>query len=273
MGCLKLTYHQNPSPLIVVYSAKSRHQKIGANVLYFGARYYDSEVSVWLSVDDFSDKYPDLTPYHYSANNPILYIDPTGDTIVVNKYGDITRNNETDNLVYMQDGDRFEHIGEVGDNIEVDDIMENLLAKNSEKAKDMDIWEFKEAVQQGSDWDYKYDEETIFGLAWEYDLDNPSTTTFSFGDYSDMTAADVGNYHFGYMGKFTNGGKGFPNYILWKAAGFAETRKEWNEGSKFKAIFRTGDLLAPLNITSGDRIKDFIWSTKGMIDANRIKRR
>ena len=106
------------------FSAKEKDKNTGYH--YFGARYYDSEVSVWLSVDRFFDKYPALTPYHYGANNPILYIDPTGDTIVVNKYGDITRNDETDNLVYMQDGDRFEHIGEVGDNIEVDDIMENL---------------------------------------------------------------------------------------------------------------------------------------------------
>ena len=135
----------------------------------------------------------------------------------------------------------------------------------------MNLWDFKAAVQKGSDWDYKYDEESIFGYAWE--ARKEYKTTFSFGDYSDMTAADVGNYHFGYMGKFANGRKGFPNYILWKAAGFAETRKEWNEGSKFKAIIRAGDLINPLNMTSGDRIKDFIWSTKGLIDANRIKRR
>jgi RHS repeat-associated protein len=45
---------------------------------YFGARYYDSELSGWLSVDPMSDKYPMLSPYAYCANNPIILIDPDG---------------------------------------------------------------------------------------------------------------------------------------------------------------------------------------------------
>jgi hypothetical protein len=28
---------------------------------YFGARYYDSDLSVWLSVDPLADKYPHLS--------------------------------------------------------------------------------------------------------------------------------------------------------------------------------------------------------------------
>ena len=78
MGCPRLTYHQNPSPLKVVYSAKSRHQKIGANVLYFGARYYDSETSVWLSVDPLSDERLWVSPYSYCQNSPVIRTDPTG---------------------------------------------------------------------------------------------------------------------------------------------------------------------------------------------------
>jgi len=56
---------------------------------YFGARYYDSELSVWLSVDPMSDKYPMLSPYAYCANNPIILIDPDGrDTIDIVKNDD-----------------------------------------------------------------------------------------------------------------------------------------------------------------------------------------
>jgi len=51
---------------------------------YFGARYYDSELSGWLSVDPMSDKYPSLSPYCYSANNPVMIIDPNGDSIWIN---------------------------------------------------------------------------------------------------------------------------------------------------------------------------------------------
>ena len=45
---------------------------------YFGARYYDSDLSSWLSVDPLSDKYPSLSPYCYSANNPVVLLDPNG---------------------------------------------------------------------------------------------------------------------------------------------------------------------------------------------------
>jgi hypothetical protein len=43
-----------------------------------GARYYDSDLSIWLSVDAMSDKYPSLSPYAYCAGNPIRLIDPDG---------------------------------------------------------------------------------------------------------------------------------------------------------------------------------------------------
>jgi RHS repeat-associated protein len=51
---------------------------------YFGARYYDSELSAWLSVDAYSSKYPSISPYIYAANNPVKIIDPNGDSLWIN---------------------------------------------------------------------------------------------------------------------------------------------------------------------------------------------
>ncbi|MCR4812933.1 MAG: hypothetical protein K5867_10130 [Bacteroidales bacterium] len=45
---------------------------------YFGARYYNSDLSIWLSVDPMSDKYPSLSPYNYCAWNPLKLVDPNG---------------------------------------------------------------------------------------------------------------------------------------------------------------------------------------------------
>lgn len=45
---------------------------------YYGARYYDPKISVWLSVDPMSDQRPSLTPYNFLSNNPIMRTDPTG---------------------------------------------------------------------------------------------------------------------------------------------------------------------------------------------------
>jgi RHS repeat-associated protein len=45
---------------------------------YFGARYYNSDISVWLSVDPMSDEYLSTSPYMYVLGNPIIFIDPNG---------------------------------------------------------------------------------------------------------------------------------------------------------------------------------------------------
>jgi RHS repeat-associated protein len=45
---------------------------------YFGARYYSSDLSVWLSVDPLSDMYASTSPFMYVRGNPIMLIDPNG---------------------------------------------------------------------------------------------------------------------------------------------------------------------------------------------------
>ena len=43
-----------------------------------GARYYDSRIGRWLQVDPLFEKYPGVSPYAYSLNNPISNFDPNG---------------------------------------------------------------------------------------------------------------------------------------------------------------------------------------------------
>jgi len=62
-----------------MYTAKELDNE--TSYTYFGARYYDSELSGWLSVDPMSDKYPSLSPYCYSADNPVVLVDPNGTSI------------------------------------------------------------------------------------------------------------------------------------------------------------------------------------------------
>ncbi len=55
------------------------------------ARYYNSDLSIWLSVDPMADKYPSTSPYTYCGNNPIVLKDPNGREIWIvgedgNKY-------------------------------------------------------------------------------------------------------------------------------------------------------------------------------------------
>jgi RHS repeat-associated protein len=46
---------------------------------YFGARYLDSDISIWLSVDPSAELYPSLSPYNYCGNNPTGNIDSNGE--------------------------------------------------------------------------------------------------------------------------------------------------------------------------------------------------
>ena len=56
------------------FSAKEKDSETGLS--YFGSRYYSSDLSIWLSVDPMSDKYPSLSPYTYCADNPVKLVDP-----------------------------------------------------------------------------------------------------------------------------------------------------------------------------------------------------
>ena len=58
------------------FSGKEKDAETGYS--YFGARYYDSDISVWLSIDPLSDKYPSMSPFIYTAGNPVMLIDPDG---------------------------------------------------------------------------------------------------------------------------------------------------------------------------------------------------
>ena len=66
------------------FSAKERDPETGLS--YFGSRYYSSDLSVWLSVDPMSDKYPGLSPYVYCADNPVRCVDPNGEEIGIPPY-------------------------------------------------------------------------------------------------------------------------------------------------------------------------------------------
>ena len=66
---------------------------------YFGARYYDSDLSIWLSVDPMSDERRWVSPYAYCQWNPLILVDPSGmldDNYTVDEQGYIKLEEKTD---------------------------------------------------------------------------------------------------------------------------------------------------------------------------------
>ena len=64
-----------------LFNAKEFDEETG--LYYYGARYYEPRLSLWMSVDRFAEKYPATSGYNYAINNPVRYIDINGDSIRV----------------------------------------------------------------------------------------------------------------------------------------------------------------------------------------------
>ena len=70
---------KKPENAAIFQSLSSGKEKdVETGYHYFGARYYNSDLSMWLSVDPMSDKYPSLSPYNYCAWNSMNNVDPDG---------------------------------------------------------------------------------------------------------------------------------------------------------------------------------------------------
>ena len=85
------------------FSAKEKDAETGFS--YFGSRYYNSDLSIWLSVDPMSDKYPSMSPYVYCANNPIKLVDPNGEEVWI---PEVTDNGDI-RLLY-EEGDDYQSL-------------------------------------------------------------------------------------------------------------------------------------------------------------------
>src|SRR5690554_7230866 len=58
------------------YKFNGKELDEATQMYYYGARYYDPRISIFVSVDPMAER--TMTPYQYVNNNPIRYVDPTG---------------------------------------------------------------------------------------------------------------------------------------------------------------------------------------------------
>jgi RHS repeat-associated protein len=73
------------------YGSKEQRYKYNGKELFkdfklemedYGARMYSPQIGRWNIIDKMAEKYPELTSYHYAADNPIKFIDPDGQDII-----------------------------------------------------------------------------------------------------------------------------------------------------------------------------------------------
>jgi len=70
--------YQRNSSWAVPYTFSGKEKDAETGYSYFGARYYSSEESIWLSVDPLASWYPNESPYCYAGLNPVVIKDPNG---------------------------------------------------------------------------------------------------------------------------------------------------------------------------------------------------
>ena len=75
----------NPDCQPYKYNGKELDRMHGLDTYDYGARQYYSILGRWDRIDRFAEKYYNVSPYAYCANNPVKYIDPDGNKIRIYK--------------------------------------------------------------------------------------------------------------------------------------------------------------------------------------------
>ena len=112
------------------YNGKELDRLHGLDWFDYGARHYDGVIGSWPTMDPLCEKYYNISPYVYCANNPINAIDINGDSIFYDmpniengKVVSYTR------YIYMKNGDSYGFVDSLGKTYNGDNTFINKLTK------------------------------------------------------------------------------------------------------------------------------------------------
>ncbi|WP_373552409.1 RHS repeat domain-containing protein [Haliscomenobacter sp.] len=79
------------------YNSKELNDDFGLNWSDYGARWYDASIGRWNGVDLLAEKFTQHTPYNFTLNNPVVFLDPDGMAVYYDYSGNYLGDDGTDN--------------------------------------------------------------------------------------------------------------------------------------------------------------------------------
>ncbi|WP_299119955.1 DUF6443 domain-containing protein [uncultured Tenacibaculum sp.] len=89
------------------YNGKELEEELGLNMYEYGARKYMPDLGRWIGVDKKAEKYMPVSPYIYGGNNPVIFIDPNGEDIIIVITGKIVTNAKKEGLISTSRGNYY----------------------------------------------------------------------------------------------------------------------------------------------------------------------
>lgn len=80
------------------YNGFEYQDELGLGWYDYGARNYDPALGRWMNIDPLAGKWNSYSPYNYTLNNPVNFIDPNGEDVYM--YFFVKSKKEEDNSMF-----------------------------------------------------------------------------------------------------------------------------------------------------------------------------
>lgn len=100
------------------YNGKDYEDSFGLNMYEYSARNYDPAVGRFFNIDNYAERFLDMTPYQYAGNTPTYFIDKNGEYIYIYDKGIKYKFDNGTLYAPAEDGGWIEHTPEAGSFLE-----------------------------------------------------------------------------------------------------------------------------------------------------------